>query len=74
MIQKHKYLTLDAIRGVAAIFVFTQHAGQLFGGRQFLHSYLAVDLFFVMSGFVISVAYDRKPIIQEIISYWFSEN
>ncbi len=59
MIQKHKYLTLDAIRGVAAIFVLTRHAGELLGGWQFLHSYLAVDLFFVMSGFVISVAYDE---------------
>ena len=60
MIQKHKYLTLDAIRGVAAIFVLTRHSGDLFGGWQFIHSYLAVDLFFVMSGFVISVAYDES--------------
>lgn len=66
MIHKHKYLTLDAIRGVAAIFVFTQHAGQLFGGWQFLHAYLAVDLFFVMSGFVISVAYDESLLSKKL--------
>ena len=41
------------------MFVLTRHAGDLFGGWQFQHSYLAVDLFFVMSGFVISVAYDE---------------
>jgi peptidoglycan/LPS O-acetylase OafA/YrhL len=58
LIPKHKYLSLDAIRGVAAIFVFTRHADGLFWGISFPHSYLAVDLFFVMSGFVIAVAYD----------------
>lgn len=57
MIKSHNYLTLDAIRGVAAIFVFIQHAPILFGGLKFEHAYLAVDLFFVMSGFVIASAY-----------------
>lgn len=58
MIQKHKYLTLDAIRGVAAIFVVILHIGESGGIIYFPRSYLAVDLFFVLSGFVISVAYD----------------
>lgn len=58
--EKHKYLTLDAIRGVAAIFVMSIHIGAIFGGIQFPHAYLAVDLFFVMSGFVISTAYDKN--------------
>jgi len=60
IIQKHKYLTLDAIRGVAAIFVFIQHAPFLFGGLKFEHAYLAVDIFFVMSGFVIALAYTES--------------
>ena len=56
--KKHKYLTLDAIRGIAATFVLSIHFGVLFGGLHFPHAYLAVDMFFVMSGFVISAAYD----------------
>jgi len=59
LIQKHKYLTLDAIRGVAALFVVIRHLSDFFGGIQFPHSHLAVDLFFVMSGFVLSAAYDK---------------
>jgi len=54
-----RFILLDAIRGLAAVFVLLRHtvAYWQFG---FYRSYLAVDLFFVLSGFVIAFAYDEK--------------
>jgi peptidoglycan/LPS O-acetylase OafA/YrhL len=57
---KHVYATLDGIRGIAAMLVAMRHAGALFPGWDFPNSGLAVDLFFVISGFVIASAYDRR--------------
>ncbi|MGX8010527.1 acyltransferase family protein [Mesorhizobium sp. ORM8.1] len=58
---RHVYLNLDAIRGVAAISVMLYHFSPfLADGRVLPSSYLAVDLFFLLSGFVIAHAYDRK--------------
>ncbi|TIU25436.1 MAG: acyltransferase, partial [Mesorhizobium sp.] len=52
---------LDAIRGVAAISVMLYHFSPfLADGKVLPSSYLAVDLFFLLSGFVIAHAYDRK--------------
>ena len=57
MRQKQHYLTLDALRGVAAIAVMIYHQqhAAIMG-----HGYLAVDFFFLLSGFVIAKAYERK--------------
>ncbi len=54
-----RFAFLDGIRGLAAVFVLTRHTGS-FWGMSFYRSYLAVDLFFVLSGFVIAHAYERK--------------
>jgi peptidoglycan/LPS O-acetylase OafA/YrhL len=52
---------LDALRGYAAVSVMLLHAGDLLRTPWLMPSgYLAVDLFFVMSGFVIGQAYDAK--------------
>jgi peptidoglycan/LPS O-acetylase OafA/YrhL len=57
--EQRVFHTLDGLRGVAALFVamrhtsFFHHVG-VYGG------YLAVDLFFVLSGFVIAHAYERR--------------
>jgi peptidoglycan/LPS O-acetylase OafA/YrhL len=56
----HVYATLDGLRGIAAALIAIRHAGPLFPGWVFPHSPLAVDLFFVISGFVIASAYDRR--------------
>lgn len=54
-------LTLDAIRGLAAIAVLLIHIGWIGGDHSLARfGYLAVDLFFVMSGFVIARAYEQK--------------
>lgn len=56
----HKYYALDGLRGLAALVVVQMHAKWWFGGT-YLHSgYLAVDFFFLLSGFVIAHAYDEK--------------
>ena len=61
MSSNHKsYALLDGVRGIAALFVLTRHTQVFWGGIQFYRSYLAVDLFFGMSGFVIGLAYDEK--------------
>lgn len=51
-----RYTTLDALRGVAAVAVMFFHAG-LVAPLALPGGYLAVDLFFVLSGFVIARAY-----------------
>ena len=63
---KPHYSLLDGLRGVAAIMVLWYHIfeGYAFAeGRgidTFNHGYLAVDFFFILSGFVISYAYDDR--------------
>lgn len=58
--RKHAFRTLDGLRGIAALCVAAHHLPSMVGGPVFGGSYLAVDLFFLMSGFVISHAYDDK--------------
>src|ERR1700757_2927057 len=55
--DKREYHTLDAMRGVAAVIVVIGHCGVLWGGWQPASAYLAVDLFFLLSGFVLEHAY-----------------
>lgn len=57
--SSHKFTVLDGLRGIAALLVVTRHTEGYWGAPWLSHnhSYLAVDLFFVLSGFVISHAY-----------------
>ncbi len=62
---KPHYIILDGLRGVAAIMVVFFHVFETFSGgdhtKQFInHGYLAVDFFFMLSGYVISYAYDGR--------------
>lgn len=56
-----RYAALDGARGLAALLVLCHHL-ELFGfGTGFLqHGYLAVDVFFVLSGFVMAAAYEKR--------------
>jgi peptidoglycan/LPS O-acetylase OafA/YrhL len=51
--------TLDGLRGVAAVFVAMRHT-VFFHGLSGYGSFMAVDLFFVLSGFVIAHAYQDR--------------
>ena len=65
--SKPHYEILDGLRGVAALLVVFYH---IFEGLSFAaggtlittlnHGYLAVDFFFILSGFVIAYAYDDR--------------
>lgn len=69
---KPHYELLDGLRGVAALLViwYHIHEGFTFAGSvngvgdglitSFNHGYLAVDFFFILSGFVIGYAYDDR--------------
>jgi peptidoglycan/LPS O-acetylase OafA/YrhL len=54
------YNTLDGMRGIAAIAVVILHAQSLFSPLWCPNGGLAVDLFFVMSGFIIAHAYEAR--------------
>ncbi|MGE5430410.1 MAG: acyltransferase family protein [Syntrophomonadaceae bacterium] len=63
--SKSHYQILDGLRGIAAIMVVIFHIFETFSGGNHLkqiinHGYLAVDFFFVLSGFVIGYAYDDR--------------
>ncbi len=55
----HVFLGLDQLRGTAALVIAFGHAQSLFGFHPG-SGYLAVDLFFALSGFVLSHAYDKR--------------
>jgi peptidoglycan/LPS O-acetylase OafA/YrhL len=52
--------TLDGMRGVAALLVVFRHTTRFFGDFGFQESYLAVDIFFAMSGIVLANAYEQR--------------
>lgn len=69
---KPHYALLDGLRGVAALFVVVYHIFEGFAFAQTTngagdglittlnHGHIAVDFFFILSGFVISYAYDDR--------------
>lgn len=62
--SKPHYELLDGLRGVAALLVIWYHVFEGFAtspiDQQFNHGYLAVDFFFILSGFVVGYAYDDR--------------
>ena len=62
--SKPRYEILDGLRGVAATLVVAYHLLETYYGggpdQPINHGYLAVDFFFVLSGFVIGYAYDDR--------------
>lgn len=53
---RHRYASLDAMRGLAAFAVVVYHLQRPYAPS----AYVAVDFFFVLSGFVIARAYGEK--------------
>jgi peptidoglycan/LPS O-acetylase OafA/YrhL len=52
--------SLNLLRGLAALAVVLFHASPIFGRQMAPSGYLAVDLFFILSGFVIAHVYDPR--------------
>lgn len=61
---KPHYNILDGLRGIAAIMVVCFHVFEAFAtshlDQRINHGYLAVDFFFILSGFVVGYAYDER--------------
>lgn len=55
-----KFVALDGLRGFAAIFVVALHVCNMLAVWRPSSAYLAVDLFFMLSGFVVPYAYEPK--------------
>ncbi len=63
MKDKTRIYTLDLMRGIAAILVVSYHLIETYMDSTIHiinHGYLAVDFFFILSGFVVSYAYDLE--------------
>ena len=62
--SKPHYELLDGLRGVAALFVIWYHVFEGFAtspiDQRLNHGYMAVDFFFILSGFVVGYAYDDR--------------
>lgn len=55
--MKHRFFVFDGLRGIAAFCVLSFHY-EKYGSTPL--GYLAVDLFFLLSGFVVAAAYEDK--------------
>jgi peptidoglycan/LPS O-acetylase OafA/YrhL len=65
LVAKSHYVVLDGLRGVASVWVVIFHLFETYASgspfKQVInHGYLAVDFFFLLSGFVIAYAYDDR--------------
>jgi peptidoglycan/LPS O-acetylase OafA/YrhL len=68
IMARKRYLVLDAMRGVAAIAVVMVHIPEALGIPKPLSCGLAVDLFFLISGFVIEHAYG--DLLRDGLGFW----
>ena len=57
---RRHYRTIEGLRGVGAFLIVARHVPQLFGGVRVPESFLAVDLFYLVSGYVIAHAYGER--------------
>jgi peptidoglycan/LPS O-acetylase OafA/YrhL len=58
--HRQVFSALDGMRGVAALIVVERHRPEMFLGVPAAGGHLAVDLFFILSGFVIAHAYEER--------------
>lgn len=56
----HRFHILDALRGIAALFVVCWHTPGYLAVRSTHSTFLAVDFFFGLSGFVIAFSYEQR--------------
>ena len=56
----HRFAALDGLRGICALIVVLYHTFRLQAVSPFAHGYLSVDVFFVLSGFVLAYAFGAR--------------
>jgi len=59
-VREKRYEVLDGLRGVAAISVMLMHYSENTVNPLFKNADIAVDLFFILSGFVLAHAYGAR--------------
>jgi peptidoglycan/LPS O-acetylase OafA/YrhL len=71
--QRDVFAPLNGLRGVAALCVVIYHSSVIMGVQVAPRGYLAVDLFFVLSGFVIAHAYERRfrHGLKPLVFFWW---
>jgi peptidoglycan/LPS O-acetylase OafA/YrhL len=62
-VREKRYEVLDGLRGVAAISVMLMHYSENTPHSLFKHADIAVDLFFILSGFVLMHSYRNKLLL-----------
>lgn len=65
--KSHRFLFLDALRGIAALFVVAFHFPNVMTSSFAANGPLAVDFFFCLSGFVIAFSYESR--LSETLSF-----
>ncbi|MBW4040380.1 MAG: acyltransferase [Acidobacteria bacterium] len=65
--KHHRFLLLDALRGIAALFVVAVHLPTALSLPFTAEGQLAVDFFFCLSGFVIAFSYEKR--LSESVSF-----
>jgi peptidoglycan/LPS O-acetylase OafA/YrhL len=65
--KNHRFLFLDALRGIAALFVVAIHFPKVMTSSFAANGTLAVDFFFCLSGFVIAFSYENR--LSETLSF-----
>ena len=58
--RSHRFLFLDALRGIAALFVVLFHFPKVMTSSLASNGQLAVDFFFCLSGFVVAFSYEER--------------
>jgi peptidoglycan/LPS O-acetylase OafA/YrhL len=75
----HSYVALDGLRGVAALAIVLHHFPPIRSPLLFQNGLMAVDVFFLLSGFVLAHAYDgrlaeglgaRRFMLARVIRLW----
>ena len=58
--ESHRFLLLDALRGIASLFIVSFHFPSAMTASIAANGPLAVDFFFCLSGFIIAFSYENR--------------
>lgn len=71
--HQKRFLALDALRGAAALAVVVFHDSSSFAFPLAPYAYLAVDLFFCLSGYVLAHAYSDRFNTENVLIWFMKE-